>query len=133
MKKPRSQSFSHQLPKGPISVMDEELRMDRSDRSSDETVLSYEQKNPESFQCINCFRPLFFVLYYLFCCCLFPSCYTAGDDQNQNVFSSFKRTLKTLKKKRFADSEVFNAMVNLYRSKQSAFVLLTRVRLNPSN
>ena len=33
--------------------------------------------------------------------------------------------------KRYIDSEVFNALVMLYRHKNSAFNLLTRVRLNP--
>ena len=36
-----------------------------------------------------------------------------------------------MKKKRFIDSEVFNALVQLYRHKSHAHNLLTRVRLNP--
>ena len=44
---------------------------------------------------------------------------------------NFKRTLKTLKKKRFIDSEVFNALVQLYRHKPHATSLLMSVRLNP--
>ena len=47
------------------------------------------------------------------------------------MIQNFRKTLKTLKKKRFIDSEVFNALVQLYRHKDHANRLLLRVRLNP--
>ena len=105
---------------------------DAISEDSDITVLSFEQINPQSFKCVNLFRPLFWLLYYLFCCCIFPSCYSNVSEGNKNILATFQRTLKTLKTKRFPDSEVFNALVQLYRCKANAFVLLQRVRLNPS-
>lgn len=110
----------------------DELDLDASADSID-TVISFEQANPQNFKCVTFFRPLFWLMYYLFCCCLFPSCYAHTERaEDRNIIASFQRTLKTLKKKRFPDSEVFNALVQLYRCKANAFTQLSRVRLNPS-
>ena len=69
----------------------------------------------------------------MFCCCLIGDC--GGNSERRtrerSVIMNFRQTLKTLKKKRFIDSEVFNALVQLYRHKPHANNLLVRVRLNP--
>ena len=44
--------------------------------------------------------------------------------RDRSVIQNFRKTLKTLKKKRFVDSEVFNALVQLYRHKPRALNLL---------
>ena len=51
--------------------------------------------------------------------------------RDRSVILNFRKTLKTLKKKRFIDSEVFNALVQLYRHQPRANNLLVQVRLNP--
>ena len=79
-------------------------------------------------------RPVFWVAYYLFCCCLIGDCGSGNQERKRrerSVIMNFRQTLKTLKKKRFIDSEVFNALVQLYRHKPQANTLLVRVRLNP--
>ena len=57
-------------------------------------------------------RPIFWLTYYLFCCCLVSDLNNARRRrQDRSLLMNFRQTLKTLKKKRFIDSEVFNALV----------------------
>ena len=83
--------------------------------SSDEenSVLSMEQVNQENFRCISVMRPVFWLTYYLFCCCMISDVSRDSERQrrDRSVILNFRKTLKTLKKKRFIDSEVFNALV----------------------
>lgn len=105
--------------------------MDSSDDNN--SVLSLEQVNQSNFRCFSVLRPVFWIAYYLFCCCLVGSMNNAEQNRRErSVIQNFRHTLKTLKKKRFIDSEVFNALVQLYRHKPHANNLLVRVRLNPS-
>jgi len=53
-----------------------QLEIDLSD-DSDATLLDYEQVNPQSFKCMKFFRPFFWLLYYLFCCCVFTRCFAS--------------------------------------------------------
>ena len=43
----------------------------------------------------------------------------------------FRNTLKSLKQRKFIDSDVFNALVTLYKHKSNAAQALSGVRLNP--
>lgn len=134
--RPRRNSMDDQREKSdfsqPLQPYYRSSEHDAISEDSDITVLSFEQINPQSFKCVSLFRPFFWLMYYLFCCCIFPSCFSDENQGNKNMFATFQRTLKTLKTKRFPDSEVFNALVQLYRCKANAFALLQRVRLNPS-
>ena len=97
----------------------------------DNSVLSFEQVNQENFRCFSILRPIFWITYYIFCCCLVRDITAQRNSLERSVIQNFRHTLKTLKKKRFIDSEVFNALVQLYRHKPIANNLLVRVRLNP--
>lgn len=90
------------------------------------SVLSIEQVNEENFRCLSILRPVFWLTYYLFCCCLISdiSRDRQRETRDRSVILNFRKTLKTLKKKRFIDSEVFNALVQLYRHKPRANSLL---------
>lgn len=103
------------------------------DSECDNSVLSFEQVNQENFWCFSLMRPVFWVAYYMFCCCLIGNLAKNSEERRRerSVIMNFRQTLKTLKKKRFIDSEVFNALVQLYRHKPHANNLLVRVRLNP--
>jgi ribosomal protein L19E len=72
------------------------------------------------------------VAYYLFCCCLCSTNRNDEESEKETFISQFRSTLKTLKKKRNVDSEVFSVMVQLYKTKQHALTNLTKVRLNPN-
>ena len=105
----------------------DELNINSSD--GENSVLSLEQVNQENFRCssiggqicdtlFRCFsilRPIFWIAYYLFCCCLVNNFTAQKNGRERSVIQNFRHTLKTLKKKRFIDSEVFNALVQLYR------------------
>jgi len=89
------------------------------------SVLSIEQVNQENFRCFSVMRPVFWLAYYMFCCCLVSDMSDEQQARNdRSVIQKFRKTLKTLKKKRFVDSEVFNAIVQLYRHKPRALNLL---------
>jgi hypothetical protein len=51
--------------------------------------------------------------------------------EEQGLLIRFRNTLKSLKQKKFIDSEVFNALVILYRHKANSAAALSEVRLNP--
>ena len=92
----------------------------------DNTVLSIEQVNQENFRAFSVLRPIFWLAYYLFCCCMLSDLGRNSEQRrrDRSVILNFRQTLKTLKKKRFIDSEVFNALVQLYRHKPRANNLL---------
>ena len=91
----------------------DELNINSSD--GENSVLSLEQVNQENFRCFSILRPIFWIAYYLFCCCLVNNFTAQKNGRERSVIQNFRHTLKTLKKKRFIDSEVFNALVQLYR------------------
>ena len=105
--------------------------MNINSSDGENSVLSFEQVNQENFRCFSILRPIFWIAYYLFCCCLVNNFTAQKNGRERSVIQNFRHTLKTLKKKRFIDSEVFNALVQLYRHNSHANNLLMRVRLNP--
>eukprot|EP00347_Sterkiella_histriomuscorum_P015790 403355671 len=89
--------------------------------------------------------PLFWVLYYLFCCCLFQRRrgsgrhnqeYESGQDEakqhnRSTLISNFQRTLKKLKSRRFHENYIYDAIRLLQDGKPDGIRNLEKVRINP--
>ena len=88
------------------------------------------QENRKQLAFLAILRPFFAFLYYAFCCCLIAKL-ANRPTEDRGLLARFRHTLKSLKQKKFIDSEVFNALVTLYRHKVNAAAILSQVRLNP--
>ena len=54
-----------------VSRDDEEFRdLELASSDGEGSVISMEQVNQENFRCISLMRPVFWLAYYLFCCCV---------------------------------------------------------------